>query len=72
MTPQGVKKLQEMLHEDYMDERAAPDMEAAIRDLMTDLFHVVDHEGLAIDLHERLGAANDVYDEECEFCEDCS
>ena len=62
MMEKSVQNLELLLQDDYIEGMGAPDMSAAIRDILTDLLHVGDLHG--INIGERLVDAQDVYEEE--------
>lgn len=64
MTMTTQEKLLKILQRDYIEKYGAPDINTAMRDCMTDLFHIADREG--VDLSARMYAAKEVYREEKE------
>jgi predicted RNA-binding protein associated with RNAse of E/G family len=58
------ERVKGFLEEYYIDnpQMGSPDMSAAIRDLLTDLIHICDEEG--IDIQSRLNDAEKVFNEE--------
>lgn len=52
-------ELRTFLKTHYIDKHGAPDIETAIRDCLTDMFHVADSEGF--DLREKIDSAEEVF-----------
>ena len=60
----SAKVLEKFLKKEYINKGGADNLDVAIRDCLTDMFHIIENNKLKTNLFERLDDAKIVFDEE--------